>query len=241
MPRTLLLIDEFQEFFVEDDVQSQEAALLLDRLIRQGRAFGVHVILGSQTLAGAYSLARSTLGQVAVRIALQCSETDAHLILSEENTAARLLTRPGEAIYNDANGMIEGNHPFQVVWLAEETRENYLRQIRAAADQRAKSGSKSSADVVVFEGNRPAIPAACIPLKSVIEQYRTAVQVQGSEQQFPVELTRSHCWLGDSVSLAGPIQLNFSLLRISTLVFHLTKLSRYFLMNQLETCCSRQS
>ncbi len=33
------------------------------------------------------------------------SESDAHLILSDDNSAARLLTRPGEAIYNDANGM----------------------------------------------------------------------------------------------------------------------------------------
>ena len=123
MPRVMLVIDEFQEFFVEDDVLSQQANLLFDRLIRQGRAFGVHVLLGSQTLAGAYSLARSTLGQIAVRIALQCSEADAHLILSEDNTAARLLSRPGEAIYNDANGLIEGNHPFQVVWLDDSQRE----------------------------------------------------------------------------------------------------------------------
>ena len=74
---------------MSDDRIAQEAALLLDRLVRQGRAFGIHVILGSQTLAGAYSLARSTIGQMAVRIALQCSSADAHLIFSEENTAAR--------------------------------------------------------------------------------------------------------------------------------------------------------
>ena len=42
----------------------------LDRLVRQGRAFGMHVLLGSQTLGGAYSLARSTIDQMAVRIAL---------------------------------------------------------------------------------------------------------------------------------------------------------------------------
>src|SRR5262249_7401616 len=87
MPRILLIVDEFQEFFVEDDRLAQEAALLLDRLVRQGRAFGLHVLLGSQTLGGAYSLARSTIDQMAVRIALQCSEADASLILSEDNAA----------------------------------------------------------------------------------------------------------------------------------------------------------
>src|SRR5204863_2967143 len=111
------------------------SSLLLDRLVRQGRAFGIHLLLGSQTLAGAYSLARSSLGQMAVRIALQCSETDAHLILSEDNSAARLLSRPGEAIYNDANGLFEGNHPFQTVWLSDDEREHYLERL-AEASQR---------------------------------------------------------------------------------------------------------
>jgi hypothetical protein len=152
MPRILLIVDEFQEFFVEDDRVAQEAALLLDRLVRQGRAFGLHVLLGSQTLGGAYSLARSTIDQMAVRIALQCSEADAGLILSKDNSAARLLSRPGEAIYNDANGLIEGNDIFQVVWLPEERREEYLSEIRNAADKR---GYRPPAPTVVFEGNVP--------------------------------------------------------------------------------------
>ncbi len=152
MPRLLLLVDEFQEFFVEEDKLSQQASLLLDRLVRQGRAFGIHVLLGSQTLGGAYSLARSTLGQVAVRIALQCSESDAHLILSEDNTAARLLTRPGEAIYNDANGLIEGNHQFQIAWLEDERRDFYLEKIRDLTDERGIETDPA----LVFEGNIPA-------------------------------------------------------------------------------------
>jgi ABC-type multidrug transport system fused ATPase/permease subunit len=153
LPRVLFVVDEFQEFFTEDDRLAQQASLLLDRLVRQGRAFGIHVILGSQTLGGAYTLARSTLGQMAVRIALQCGETDAHLILSEDNSAARLLARPGEAIYNDANGLVEGNHPFQVVWLSDDQREAYLEQVRHLTEQRPPLARRR---MLVFEGARPA-------------------------------------------------------------------------------------
>jgi S-DNA-T family DNA segregation ATPase FtsK/SpoIIIE len=166
LPRTLLIIDEFQELFVADDKLAQDAALLLDRLVRQGRAFGIHVILGSQSLSGAYSLARSTIGQMAVRIALECSEADAHLILSDENTAARLLTRPGEAIYNDQNGLLTGNHPFQVVWLPDPERVKYLATLRDRARETydghaeisAASGRAVLAPPIVFEGNVPADP-----------------------------------------------------------------------------------
>ncbi|HHN77333.1 MAG TPA: cell division protein FtsK [Phycisphaerales bacterium] len=153
LPRTLLVIDEFQEFFTEDDKLAQDAGLLLDRLVRQGRAFGMHVLLGSQTLSGAYSLARSTVGQMAVRIALQCSETDSYLILSEDNAAARLLNRPGEAIYNDSNGTVEGNSPFQVCWLPDAERDEMLAKVRTTA---ATHPHHPAPPTIVFEGNVPA-------------------------------------------------------------------------------------
>ena len=134
MPRTLLLIDEFQEFFVEDDAVAQGASLLFDRIVRQGRAFGIHVLLGSQSLGGAYTLPRTTMGQMGVRVALQCNEADAYLIMDESNSAPRLLSRPGEGIYNDSAGAIEGNSPFQVVWLPDDERDVWLDRVQAVAD-----------------------------------------------------------------------------------------------------------
>ncbi len=156
IPRTLLLIDEFQEFFVEDDSISQQAAVLLDRVVRQGRAFGIHAILGSQTLGGAFTLARATLGQMVIRIALQCNEADAYLIMDDNNPAPRLLTRPGEGIYNDAAGAPEANSPFQVVWLEDAERERRLREVTELARDRSMDGLPR----VVFEGNAPADIAA---------------------------------------------------------------------------------
>jgi len=150
LPRILLLVDEFQEFFTQNYKLASDAAQMLDRLVRQGRAFGIHVLLGSQTLAGAYTLARSTIDQMAVRIALQCSEADSRLILSDDNPVARLLSRPGEAIYNAANGLIEGNNPFQVAWLPEEEQQQYLHQIKLLAQ------NEQQPTQIVFEGNAPA-------------------------------------------------------------------------------------
>ena len=151
MPRVLLLIDEFQELFVEDDRVAQNASLLLDRIVRQGRAFGIHVLLGSQTLGGAYTLARATIGQMVVRIALQCNEADAYLIMSEDNPAPRLLSRPGEAIYNDDGGTIQGNSPFQIVWLPDQTRDEWLDKGEQLAEQK-----NIAVEPIVFEGNAPA-------------------------------------------------------------------------------------
>ncbi|MDP7029851.1 MAG: FtsK/SpoIIIE domain-containing protein [Phycisphaerales bacterium] len=154
MPRILLVVDEFQEFFVDDDQIAQEAGLLLDRLVRQGRAFGMHVLMGSQTLDGAFSLARSTLGQMGVRIALQCTEADSYLILSDDNPAARMLRRPGDAIYNDAGGKLEGNTPFQVVWLADAERDTILEGLQTLDHQRFPNADRPQ---FVFRGNVPSL------------------------------------------------------------------------------------
>jgi hypothetical protein len=189
LPRIMLIVDEFQEFFVEDDKLAQEAALLLDRLVRQGRAFGIHIQLGSQTLGGAFSLARSTLGQMAVRIALQCSEADAHLILSEENSAARLLSRPGEAIYNDANGLLEGNHFFQVVWLSDERKEMYLKRIQELERQR----NGRPRPQIIFEGNIPADIDKNFLLRRLIEA-----------ETWPAVTKAPQAWLGDAVAIKDP-------------------------------------
>jgi len=193
MPRSLLLIDEFQEFFVEDDRISQAANVLLDRIVRQGRAFGIHVILGSQTLGGAYTLARTTMGQMVIRIALQCNEADAYLIMDENNPAPRLLSRPGEGIYNDMAGAVEGNSPFQAVWISDEARDERLQQVRSRADR----NDGKYPGPIVFEGNAPADVSDNALFKRVLEH-------AGAK-----EGQAARVWLGAPNSIKGPTEVVF--------------------------------
>jgi S-DNA-T family DNA segregation ATPase FtsK/SpoIIIE len=193
MPRVLLLIDEFQELFVEDDRVSQGAALLLDRIVRQGRAFGIHVILGSQTLGGAYTLARATMGQMVVRIALQCNEADAYLIMNEDNAAPRLLSRPGEAIYNDDAGAVQGNSPFQVVWLPDQERDEWLEKVQAESERRSPTRHAP----IVFEGNAPADVRENPLLRAALATSATTAP------------SAARVWLGAPNSIKGPTEAVF--------------------------------
>lgn len=194
MPRTVLVIDEFQIFFSEDDKLAQDAAMLLDRLVRQGRAFGVHVILGSQTLGGATGLARSTIGQMAVRIALQCSEADSQLILDDTNPAARLLARPGEAIYNDAGGLVEGNSPFQTAWLPDRERDGLLNEVSAMAESQ---GVERDEPIIVFEGSAPGDLSKNLQLQRLLKVPPAA----------PVAEPR--VWLGEAIEIKEPTNVVF--------------------------------
>ncbi len=192
LPRVLLLVDEFQEFFTTHDSLEQEASLLLDRLARQGRGFGMHMLLASQTLAGAQGLARSTFEQIGVRIALQCSEADSRLILADDNPAARLLGRPGECIYNSSGGLLDGNSLFQVALFGDEDRKEYLTEIASLASKDLRSRRPP----VVFEGNAAGSLESCEPLIKALGSPARRRTGRGVE-----------VWLGEPTSIKQPASI----------------------------------
>ena len=176
MPRLLLIIDEFQLLFEPEDTLARQASAVLDHLLSQGRSFGLHVVLATQTLAGRWTLARGPISShTAVRIALMCSEADSRLILAEDNLAGRLLTRVGEAIYNDRNGLPEGNGRFQVAWLPEDKQRKALRLVAGLAEKR---GWKPAHDPIVFAGNELPRVEGC---KSIVALRHSAARGLGND------------------------------------------------------------
>jgi S-DNA-T family DNA segregation ATPase FtsK/SpoIIIE len=190
LPRILVLIDEFQELFVEDDKLSQQASMLMDRIVRQGRSFGMHLVLASQTLGGAYSLPRTTLSQMAVRIALHCDSSDAMLILSEDNTAAERLRHSGQAIYNEAGGRFESNHNFQVAYIEKSDQLERLGKLEKSPIPLSPTTNPLGRQIV-FEGHKPAKWDDAILAKGLSDTR----QEQG---MWPI-------FLGESVSIDPPV------------------------------------
>lgn len=184
MPRLLLVVDEFQNLFLEDDQIGRDAAMILDRLAREGRSFGIHILLGSQSLAGkASNMSSSTLGQIGIRIALMCNESDARQIMADDNAEARLLSRPGEAIYNAQNGLIEGNRRFQVALFKDDIRQKYLQKAAAKANGHYRKP-------VIFEGNASANLENCEAIQKIFSGERT------------IENKRIEAWLGEPIALS---------------------------------------
>ncbi len=194
LSRILLVVDEFHKFFIEQDKLANRAYQLLELLVREGRSTGIHVLLASQNLTGAANLPESIKGSFGVRIALQCSEADSRLIFADDNPAARLLSRPGEAIYNAQNGLIEGNNTFQVAWLPDAERDQYLQQIRALAERNGYQRPQ-----IVFEGDEPADITKNILLKAAL--------TAPAPDRHPRTL---QAWLGEPVAITDPVAATFN-------------------------------
>jgi hypothetical protein len=119
-PRILVIIDEFQVMLTPLDPVAREAVGHLETLARQGRAYGIHLLLASQTLSGIDALDAtagkrgSIFGQFALRVALRTSISESRVLLSTNNEAAGALSGVGQAVVNRRNGHPAGNELIRV-------------------------------------------------------------------------------------------------------------------------------
>src|SRR6266849_11092754 len=90
-------------------------------------------------------------------------------------------------------GALEGNSPFQVVWLPEEVRDNYLSKVRARADEQGNLYPGP----IVFEGNAPADVRENPLLRELLEADALARAGTG------------RIWLGAPNSIKGPTEAAF--------------------------------
>jgi DNA segregation ATPase FtsK/SpoIIIE-like protein len=192
MPRVLLIVDEFQEFFAEDDSIKQAVDDKFDRIVRKGRAFGINSLFSSQTLSG-NSIKKHTRDLIDIRIALMCSDTDTTQILDERNHAARDLTRPGEGIYNPENGKIEGNRRFQAFFMEKNDLNKTIESVVSYAEANKKG--RNEFKQIIFRGSE----------KALIEKSSLA-HYSHTSSSHP---TTFHLWLGQPIAIDNDVRAVF--------------------------------
>ncbi len=178
LPRALVIMDEFQVLFATEDRLAREAGQLLADIAKRGAAFGLHLLLATQSPGGLLTAyLRPAYEQMALRIALGCTQPSvSQAILGEGNDAGTRLIKAGDAVYNDRRG--EGANP--VVRIAVlPTRE----RLALIAGVRDLSGGREYPAPASFD---PAAPASFVPGPLVAESGAIAV------------------WLGEALEIKPP-------------------------------------
>lgn len=132
MPRILVIMDEFHELFSNaNDEFAKKSATIMERIVRQGRAFGIHLILASQSYSNITGIDRAVFDQMAVRIVLKCSKSDANLLLDNGSTEIDQISidDPGRAVYNSEAGNKEYNSHFRVAYIDPNRHKAMLKKI----------------------------------------------------------------------------------------------------------------
>ena len=130
VPKLLLIFDEVQELFRTKDGNDRiasESLSAINKLVTQGRAMGIHLILACQDFSHCQGL-QAYFSQMAVRIAVKGSEESAASILNSDNDGVRTLQNQpaGSAIYNRGGGVESANTFFQVSYMNKDERLHVL-------------------------------------------------------------------------------------------------------------------
>lgn len=113
LPRIVLVVDEFQQLFLE--ATTREANVINELIMgitKLGRAVGFHLIFASQEMSGA--LSGKALANFKIRFALPCEPEISSAILG--NSQAVEL-KVGEVYVNTESGNIEKNMKFKVPYI----------------------------------------------------------------------------------------------------------------------------
>lgn len=116
--RIICIIDEFHILYTgKERYSSYFDSILIDKLVRVGRKFGMHLITCTQSLGG--GVRRSFLDNIPLRIALGMTSDQSNGFLGPRNDAAANLER-GLAVYNGQNGGLNANQVVKVNFLSSK-------------------------------------------------------------------------------------------------------------------------
>ncbi len=111
LPRKILIIDEVQQLFSNSFKEQKLFNDLLEKIVRLGRSFGLHIILSTQSLVGV-NINDAIMLQIGLRISFRLSKyNEASKIFSDRNIddVMNLRREKYEFIYNSDIGSKEAN------------------------------------------------------------------------------------------------------------------------------------
>lgn len=117
LPRVLLLVDEFQQMFL--DATNREAAKINDILTsitKLGRATGYHLLFASQEMSG--TLGAKVFANFKARFALPCDKDVSAAVLG--NGAASELFEKGYVLVNIKSGDEKDNLKFNIPYISDD-------------------------------------------------------------------------------------------------------------------------
>lgn len=136
LPRILVLMDEFQILFNDATNRkvANNCAELTKRIVTEGRSFGIHLLMATQStkVIGDLTLSRGTLEQMRIRIGMKCGEDDARYLFSDRNDrqALSMMVGPiGTAVMNPEY-MESDNIGFRVAYCDDSMQAVFLKEIK---------------------------------------------------------------------------------------------------------------
>jgi DNA segregation ATPase FtsK/SpoIIIE, S-DNA-T family len=191
LPRIVVVIDRVDHLVAASDRVTDQAAQLLDVLVRQGPAYGIHFVVSASSFVPLASVGRRTFDQLRVRVALAGTDEESRLVLGADDGIASTFTRSGDGVLALAGSEPGSGTRFQSVWVPEHERGVNLRDLRRKADA---AGFERTPQI--FESVAP----ARLEDSGILSQLGASARTQQSRRQ-------PRLWLGEPVAMGGPVEV----------------------------------
>ena len=192
MPRILVIMDEFQVLFNDraNRKVANHCAELTKKIVTEGRSYGVHLIMATQSMRDLINLSLSsgTIEQMRIRIGLKCGERDCVSLFGDENASSALsgMAGPkGTAVMN-LEFTQEENTRLRVSYCKPQEQRDQLDRI-------AQATATIPCERRTFEGWRT--PELIEFLPGLVSESATS--------RFPKVL------VGEPIKVAPPLQVSF--------------------------------
>lgn len=173
LPRLIAIIDEFQELFSENDAIAAKAEKLIKVIHKQGRAFGIILVLSTQSIGGV----DTDISQVGIKFSLVSNSKDSTKLIG--NDAAASLRGKGRAILNTSEtGEKKYNQEFQVAYI-DETKELSDYVLKIYEIYLKQNHGVDSLDHLIFDDN--AISAKIADNTLLLEYLKTNRQASNNK------------------------------------------------------------
>lgn len=190
LPRILVIIDEFQILYnlSSNRKVANNAAELTKRIVTEGRSFGIHLLMSTQStkILRDLSLASGTIEQMRIRVGLKLTESDSNYMFGMDNSSIALekMKGPvGTAIYSKEY-MENIPKAFRVAYIPPNIQNRYLYYISSNLSNEYKDKT------LVFEGEK--IPAIQDLMYKNIDKFLNTV-----------------IFIGERIKIAPPLSIEY--------------------------------
>lgn len=136
LPRILLLVDEFQQMFLEaTNREADKIEDMLTAITKLGRATGFHLLFASQEMSA--TLSGSVFANFKIRFALLCESEISSTILGNSQAAHIKI---GEVLLNTESGAEEDNKLYKVPFINDKREDVFYSYIEMMREYSEKYG-----------------------------------------------------------------------------------------------------
>lgn len=196
LPRIVLIIDEFHRLFEGSHTAAQEAERLLMNLLKQGRSFGIHVLLATQSLLAGKVNAQQVKSLVPIRVALTCHDPREYReLFGHAFIVPPELAKLGYATMTESATGSELGIVFRCPFMTDDERQRFLDIYRAFSDDRGYGATTA----VLLDG----------VARADIRKNETLGELATYKASLRTRTHECRVWIGDTFSMAKRAEVVF--------------------------------